>query len=103
MLNKEAVQIIKPLLDKYGHNPETYGTLVAEALKEGVLEELLDVLYETKMSDKISPSIVFEQLNKYYLEKISSPKEKSQQANTINHLINKHQCLLMKTTFDDKK
>ena len=103
MLNKEAIQIIKPLLAKYGHNPETYGTLVAEALKEGVLEELLDILYEAETSDRISPSIVFEQLNKYYLAKIPSSKEKSQQVNTINYLINKHQCLLMKTTFDDKK
>ena len=103
MLNKEAVQIIKPLLDKYGHNPETYGTLVAEALKEGVLEELLDVLYETKASDRISPAIVFEQLNKYYLAKIPSSKEKSQQLNTLYHLINKHQYLLMKTTFETKK
>ena len=103
MLNKEAVQIIKPLLEKYGHSHETYGTLVAEVLKEGVFEEFLDVLYETKASYEISPAIVFEQLNKYYLAKIPLSNEKSQQVNKLYHLINKHQYLLMKTIFDEKK
>lgn len=98
MLNKEAVQIIKPLLNKYGKDHET---LVAEALKENVLEELLDLVYES--GTKISPVVVLKQLEAHYCKQIPSSKEKTQQANKISYLINKYQFLLIKTTFDDKK
>jgi hypothetical protein len=98
MLNKDAVQIIKPLLNEHGKDHET---LVAEALKEGVLEELLDLAYET--GTKISPAVVLKQLEAHYCKQIPSSKEKTQQANKISYLINKYQYLLMKTTFDDKK
>ena len=76
MLNKEAIQIIKPLLAKYGHNHETYGTLVAEALKEGVLEEFLDVLYETKASYEISPRLFLNNLTSIILQRFLCPMKK---------------------------
>ena len=84
MINKDAGAKIRTLVEKYGNEHET---LVYEALKEGILDELLDIIYKSGAS--INTDIVINQLFKYYKDSISK-ENKKQFACTLTYLTNKY-------------
>ena len=94
MINKNTGAKIRTLIEEYGKDHEA---LVYEALKEGVLDELLDIIYKSDAS--ISTDIVIKQLFKHY--KDSLPKEKKKQyAIMLTHLTNKYASHMAKVLTD---
>ena len=92
MLNKETADKIRALIKKHSEN---YALLIYEAIQEGLLDDVLDVIYESGAT--ISPDIVRAQLEKYY--NVNSIKDKRK----IDYMINKKQYLIVKSMFATNK
>ena len=73
-----------------------FDSLVRDALREGILDELLDEFYRIDIT--IPPEVVTEQLHEFYVKKVvKSEAERERYLRKINYLINKHQVVIVKT------
>ena len=77
-------------------NTNNFENIVRDAIKEGVLDELLDDFYKVDIT--ISPEIVTKQLYDFYIMRVvKTDEERARYMRKINYLINKHQTVIVKT------
>lgn len=75
---------------------QKYDNLVHDAIREDILDELLDAFYRIDIT--IPPEIVTKQLYEFYVKNIvRSEAECERYLRKINYLINKHQVVIVKT------
>lgn len=89
---------VKAIIEKYINEIESekFENIVRDAIKEGVLDELLDDFYKVDIT--ISPEIVTKQLYDFYIMRVvKTDEERARYMRKINYLINKHQTVIVKT------
>ena len=75
---------------------QKYDNLVRDALRDGILDELLDAFYRIDIT--IPPEVVTKQLYEFYIKKVvKTEAERTRYRRKINYLINKHQVVIVKT------
>ena len=89
---------VKAIIERYKDelNTNNFENMVQEAIKEGVLDDLLDDFYKADIT--ISPEIVTKQLYDFYIMRVvKTDEERARYMRKINYLINKHQTVIVKT------
>lgn len=93
-MNTKLQKIIKRYTDDF--NANKFENIVREAIKDDVLDELLDICYGLDIP--ISPEIVTEQLYDFYITRVvKTEDERARYRKKMNYLINKHQVVVVKT------
>ena len=95
--------ITKAIIEKYGAELNKNGlgdneieNIVRDAIKENVLDDVLDIFYAVDIT--IPPEIVTKQLYDFYIMRVvKTDEERARYMRKINYLINKHQNVIVKT------
>ena len=96
-MNAKVKEIIeKHISDINNHN---FNMTVQEAIKENVLDELLDVFYKSTIS--IPVETITKYLYEFYLENSPNPPDEKL-TKKIRYMINKSQLLIFKTLCTNK-
>lgn len=93
-MNTTAIAIIekhKDDLDKNGIGKHDFENIVRDAIKENVLDDVLDIFYAADIT--IPPEAVTKQLCDFYITQIATSPEGRDK---INYLINKNQIAIIK-------
>ena len=90
--------ITKAIIEKYGAELNKNGlgdneieNIVRDAIKENVLDDVLDIFYAADIT--IPPEVVTKQICDFYITKIATSSEGRDK---INYLINKNQIAIIK-------
>ena len=106
-MNTKAKAIIerhKDDLDKNGTGKSDFENIIRDAIKENVLDDVLDIFYAADIT--IPPEIVTKQLYDFYIyimRVVKTDEERARYMRKINYLINKHQNVIVKTLDAPKK
>ena len=97
-------QKLKSIIESHDQDLDTnkYDNIVRDAIREDVLDELLDAFY--KIDITIPPEVVTKQLYEFYIKRVVTTEEdRKRYMRKINYLINKHQNVIVKTLDSPKK
>ncbi len=89
---------LKSIIESHDEDLDTqkYDNIVRDAIREDVLDELLDTFYRIDIT--ISPEVVTKQLYDFYIKRVvKTEEERARYMRKINYLINKHQNVIVKT------
>ena len=95
---------LKSIIESHDEDLDTqkYDKIVQDAIREDVLDELLDAFYRIDIT--IPPEIVTKQLYEFYIKRVvQTEEERACYMTKINYLINKHQNVIVKTLDAPKK
>ena len=93
---KEIIERYADDLDKNGAGKGEFENIVREAIKENVLDDVLDIFYASDIT--IPPEVVTKQLYDFYIVRVvKTDEERARYMQKINYLINKHQNVIVKT------
>ena len=95
---------LKSIIESHDEDLDTnkYDNIVRDAIREDVLDELLDAFY--KIDITIPPEVVTKQLYEFYIKRVVTTEEdRKRYMRKINYLINKHQNVIVKTLDAPKK
>lgn len=93
---KAIIERHKDDLDKHGAGKADFENIVRDAIKENVLDDLLDVFDAADMT--VPPEVVTKQLYDFYIAPaVKTDEERARYLQKINYLINKHQIVIVKT------
>lgn len=88
---KSIIERHKDDLDKNGIGKPKFENIIRDALKENVLDDVLDIFYAADIT--IPPEVVTKQLCEFYIAPIATTPE---ERDKINYLINKNQTAIIK-------
>lgn len=89
---------LKTIIESHANDLDIpkYDNIVRDAIREDVLDELLDTFY--KADTTIPPEVVTKQLYDFYIARVvKTEEERARYMRKINYLINKHQNVIVKT------
>ena len=88
---KAIIEKHKDDLDKIDTDNSGFENILHDAIKENVLDEMLDIFYAADIT--IPPEVVTKQICDFYITKIATSPEGRDK---INYLINKNQIAIIK-------
>ena len=88
---KAIIRRYKDDLDKIDTDKSGFENILHDAIKENVLDEVLDIFYAADIT--IPPEVVTKQICDFYITKIATSPEGRDK---INYLINKNQIAIIK-------
>ena len=93
---KAIIERHKDDLDKIDTDKSGFENIVRDAIKENVLDDVLDIFYAADIT--IPPEVVTKQLYDFYIVRVvKTDEERARYMQKINYLINKHQNVIVKT------
>ena len=93
---KAIIERHKNDLDKIDTDKSGFENIVRDAIKENVLDDVLDIFYAADIT--IPPDVVTKQLYDFYIVRVvKTDEERARYVRKINYLINKHQNVIVKT------
>ena len=95
---------LKSIIESHDEDLDTqkYDKIVQDAIREDVLDELLDAFYRIDIT--IPPEIVTKQLYEFDIKRVLQTEEdRAGYMRKIKYLINKHQNVIVKTLDAPKK
>lgn len=90
--------MLKSIIESHANDLDIpkYDNIVRDAIREDVLDELLDTFYKGNIT--IPPEVVTKQLYDFYITRVvKTEEERARYMKKINYLINKHQNVILKT------